>query len=45
MLEDFSLIPGSVNIQIQATKEAIEWAKTNNRTFLRQALEGRLISL
>lgn len=45
LLEDFAQIPGSVQVQIRATKEAIEWAKANNRTFLRQALEGRLISL
>jgi hypothetical protein len=30
---------------VELCKECIEWAKSENRTFLRQALEARLIAL
>ena len=31
--------------QVELCRECIEWAKNENRTFLRQALEARLLAL
>lgn len=35
----------STGLEVQLCKECIEWAKTEKRTFLRQALTARLIAL
>ncbi len=40
-----SLLSFVFDFKIQLCTENIEWAKNENRTFLRQALEVRLISL
>ncbi|KAL6077588.1 putative proteasome component (PCI) domain, tetratricopeptide-like helical domain-containing protein [Balamuthia mandrillaris] len=38
-------IPDTVSLQIELCKECIEWAKEEQRTFLRQRIEARLSSL
>lgn len=45
LLGFFSAIPNSTEVQINVTKENIEWAKNEKRIFLKQNLETRLISL
>lgn len=41
----FTNIPNSLEIQITTTKSCIEWANSQKRSFLRQSLETRLVSL
>ncbi|KAG5518316.1 hypothetical protein PMAC_003112 [Pneumocystis sp. 'macacae'] len=41
----FSSIPGSLNLQIDITKETIDWAKKNNRIFLKLSLETHVVEL
>jgi len=38
-------IPNTVQLQIELCLESIEWAKSEQRTFLRQRIEARLASL
>jgi 26S proteasome regulatory subunit N6 len=38
-------IPNTINLQIELCQESIEWAKGEQRTFLRQRIEARLASL
>ncbi|KAL9014171.1 MAG: hypothetical protein Q9173_001185 [Seirophora scorigena] len=45
LLDLLSAIPNTVEIQISTTKSCIEWAISERRSFLRQNLETRLVSL
>lgn len=45
LIDLFSTIPNSADIQIKTTKDCIEWAVKEKRNFLRQSLQTRLISL
>jgi 26S proteasome regulatory subunit N6 len=45
LLDFFADIPNSLEIQIAVTKSCIEWAISERRSFLRQNLETRLVSL
>ncbi|KAF2244955.1 PCI-domain-containing protein [Trematosphaeria pertusa] len=45
LLELFTTIPNTTDIQIAVTKSCIEWAVSERRGFLRQNLETRLVSL
>lgn len=45
LLELFTTIPNTTDVQISVTKESIEWAVSERRGFLRQNLETRLVSL
>ena len=45
LLDLFSTIPNSLDIQITTTKSCIEWAVSERRGFLRQNLETRLVQL
>lgn len=45
LLDLFEKIPNSTDIQISITKSNIEWATSERRTFLRQNLETRLVTL
>ena len=45
LLDLFTTIPNTVDIQISITKQCIEWAISERRGFLRQDLETRLVSL
>ncbi|ORY03160.1 hypothetical protein BCR34DRAFT_448974, partial [Clohesyomyces aquaticus] len=45
LLELFTTIPNTADVQISVTKSCIEWAISERRGFLRQNLETRLVSL
>jgi len=45
LLDLFTKIPNTVPIQISITKSCIEWAVEERRSFLRQNLETRLVTL
>ncbi|WFD43457.1 26S proteasome regulatory subunit rpn6 [Malassezia psittaci] len=45
LIDYFSGIPNSTQLQIQVTKENAEWAKNEKRIFLKQNLETKLIQL
>ncbi|KAL9595528.1 MAG: hypothetical protein Q9219_006385 [cf. Caloplaca sp. 3 TL-2023] len=45
LLDLLAAIPNTVDIQISTTKSCIEWAVSERRSFLRQNLETRLVSL
>ncbi|KAK4227978.1 hypothetical protein QBC38DRAFT_169861 [Podospora fimiseda] len=45
LLDLFEQIPNSTDIQISVTKSCIEWATSERRSFLRQNLETRLVTL
>lgn len=45
LLDLFTGIPNTTDIQISTTKSCIEWAVSERRSFLRQSLETRLVSL
>ncbi|MCJ1279704.1 26S proteasome regulatory subunit rpn6 [Puttea exsequens] len=45
LLDLFTSIPNTVEVQISVTKSCIEWAVSERRSFLRQNLETRLVSL
>jgi 26S proteasome regulatory subunit N6 len=45
LVDLFSEIPGSLPLQVQICKELIDWAIQEKRTFLRQALETRMVAL
>ncbi|KAH8677313.1 PCI domain-containing protein [Xylariales sp. PMI_506] len=45
LLDLFEDIPNSIDIQVSITKSCIEWATSERRTFLRQNLETRLVTL
>ncbi|KAF2835705.1 PCI-domain-containing protein [Patellaria atrata CBS 101060] len=45
LLDLFTSIPNTTEIQIAVTKSCIEWAISEKRGFLRQNLETRLVSL
>ncbi|GAA6043832.1 hypothetical protein JCM8097_002077 [Rhodosporidiobolus ruineniae] len=45
LLDYFSAIPDSTQVQIDATKESADWAKQEKRIFLKQNLETRLVGL
>ncbi|KAK8093657.1 26S proteasome non-ATPase regulatory subunit 11 [Apiospora hydei] len=45
LLDLFEKIPNTTDIQISITKSCIEWATSERRTFLRQNLETRLVTL
>jgi 26S proteasome regulatory subunit N6 len=45
LLDLFTTIPNTTEIQITTTKQCIEWAISERRGFLRQDLETRLVTL
>lgn len=45
MLDFFTDIPDSRQVQIDATRENAEWARQERRIFLKQSLETRLVGL
>jgi 26S proteasome regulatory subunit N6 len=45
LIDLFNGLPNTIDVQISTTEECIEWAKTENRNFLRQSLQSRLIGL
>lgn len=45
LLDLFTSIPNTTDLQISTTKSCIEWAISERRSFLRQSLETRLVSL
>lgn len=45
LVDYFLDLEAGTGIEVQLCKECIEWAKQEKRTFLRQALEARLIAL
>ncbi|USP74891.1 putative 26S proteasome regulatory subunit rpn6 [Curvularia clavata] len=45
LLDLFTTIPNTTDIQITVTKSCIEWAVSERRGFLRQNLETRLVAL
>ncbi|KAL2821080.1 hypothetical protein BJX63DRAFT_418121 [Aspergillus granulosus] len=45
LLDLFSEIPNTLDIQIAVIKSCIEWAVTERRSFLRQNLETRLVAI
>ncbi|KAK3986231.1 hypothetical protein QBC44DRAFT_273467 [Cladorrhinum sp. PSN332] len=45
LLDLFEAIPNSIDTQISVTKSCIEWATSERRSFLRQNLETRLVTL
>jgi 26S proteasome regulatory subunit N6 len=45
LIDAFGVIPGALSQQVQVTKEAIDWATSDKRVFLKQALETRLAGL
>jgi 26S proteasome regulatory subunit N6 len=45
LIDLFSAIPDTVSTQIQVTKECIEWAVNEKRTFMRLSLQTRLVAL
>ncbi|CAN3373403.1 hypothetical protein DIURU_000332 [Diutina rugosa] len=45
LIEDFEGIPDSLDVQINATKESIEWAVEAKLSFLRQSLQLKLAEL
>ncbi|KAI8851916.1 PCI domain-containing protein, partial [Chytridium lagenaria] len=45
LIDQFSTIPGALNLQVQVCKECIEWAINDKRIYLKQSLETRLASL
>ncbi|KAK4458960.1 hypothetical protein QBC42DRAFT_209147 [Cladorrhinum samala] len=45
LLDLFDAIPNSTDTQIAVTKSCIEWATSERRSFLRQNLETRLVTL
>lgn len=45
LLDLFGDIPNTVDMQISVTKDCIEWATKERRSFLRQNLETRLVTL
>ncbi|SPO03438.1 probable 26s proteasome p44.5 protein [Cephalotrichum gorgonifer] len=45
LLDLFHSIPDSIDTQVAVTKSCIEWAKSERRSFLRQNLETRLVTL
>ncbi|KAI1329255.1 PCI domain-containing protein [Xylariaceae sp. FL0255] len=45
LLDLFEAIPNTTDIQIAVTKSCIEWATSERRSFLRQNLETRLVTL
>lgn len=45
LIDDFSEIPKSLDIQIEVCREYIAWAVDQKRIFLKQNLEARLIAL
>ncbi|KAK9462855.1 uncharacterized protein V1516DRAFT_694861 [Lipomyces oligophaga] len=45
LIDLFTTIPDTIDIQISVTKDCIEWAISERRNFLRQSLETRLVSL
>ncbi|KAI5797764.1 PCI domain-containing protein [Geopyxis carbonaria] len=45
MIDLFTTIPDTLDIQVAITKSCIEWAVAERRSFLRQSLETRLIAL
>lgn len=44
LIEDFDQIPDSIDVQIKAIKDSIDWAVTNKLSFLRQSLQLKLSS-
>ncbi|KAG4303410.1 hypothetical protein PCK1_000374 [Pneumocystis canis] len=45
LIDLFSSVPDSLDLQINVTKETINWAKENNRIFLKLSLETRIVGL
>ncbi|KAI0181531.1 PCI-domain-containing protein [Hypoxylon sp. FL1284] len=45
LLDLFEAIPNTTDIQIAVTKSCIDWATSERRSFLRQNLETRLVTL
>lgn len=45
LIEYFDGVKGSLDVQIQATKESVEWAIASKLSFLRQSLQLKLASL
>jgi 26S proteasome regulatory subunit N6 len=45
LIDLFSDIPNTTEVQIEVTRECIEWAISEKRTFMRLNLQTRLVSL
>ncbi|KAJ2158632.1 26S proteasome regulatory subunit rpn6 [Coemansia sp. RSA 552] len=45
LVDRFSGIPGALQAQIDTCKGMLEWSRSENREYLRQSLETRLVSL
>lgn len=45
MIDFIKAIPGTLQTQVNVTKESIDWAVSEKRVFLRQNLETRLVAL
>ena len=45
LIEVYAQIPGSLAGQVEVVQELMEWAATEKRIFLKQALETRLVAL
>ncbi|KAJ1750502.1 26S proteasome regulatory subunit rpn6 [Coemansia sp. RSA 989] len=45
LVDRFNGIPGALQAQINTCKGMLEWARNENREYLRQSLETRLVSL
>lgn len=45
LIDMFSVMPNTLDVQVATTKDCIEWAIAENRNFLRQSLQTRLIGL
>ncbi|KAJ1978556.1 26S proteasome regulatory subunit rpn6 [Dimargaris xerosporica] len=45
LIDHFSQIPNSLDLQIQTCKDSVEWSKSEKRLFLKQSLETRLAAL
>lgn len=45
LIDLFSAIPDTTQTQIEVTKDCIDWAVTEKRTFMRLSLQTRLVAL
>lgn len=45
LIDLFSAIPNTTQTQIEVTKDCIDWAVTEKRTFMRLSLQTRLVAL
>mmetsp|Transcript_53305 Transcript_53305/g.133815 ORF Transcript_53305/g.133815 Transcript_53305/m.133815 type:complete len:416 (-) Transcript_53305:22-1269(-) len=45
LIERLALVPGTTELQLQLCKESVDWARAENRNFLRQRIQLKLVSL